>query len=819
MMLTSRTSLRQWSLNRGPYSIIRSKNYSQNVLNEKASLEEIKFEKLDIKDRMKEKKHRLLYYKLTRPLERYGADLKLIQPTIQHLLVKFQMDHMTDAEQTVSFKGGLRSNSTPRDCLEPITSHIILLLDLLKSELIDVDKTNLRKQQIHLRNTVNVHRFLEQKYLGKNHQEIIKNQIDLIVEQEVLQLIEKVGLSSQQLNNDVINVLKDAVFSFLVVSRVLALKDHNGRRRETNSKLVFEYKYTVMDDLVPWMTSLMSPTVTNSCESLTNVRRIPPFVTSNVLLRTPLSRNEFYLQMDIWSTFMKSILEYYESHKKSKYMRDCFDNLLSYGVKYDPFKIPVILYDMSNFISSTKSATISFEFLSPSFINSMIWHLLFGYFKSNNNKPEDVLKIIKSHECLVEILSKVVKPLKAHEHLNLQGYMGIVLAINYVSKDKSRKFFKFAEERFLSTISIKDKTNKELTPYYITKIAMMTTPEEIINEFNAAILLYPTSSSLWLTLIRKLVALDMMTQKRSLKIIDQLVDHEDEILLTKDMLLLLFIPMTTPRATQKLIRKIARGRGTRESKLLRLHSDTLLRKYMSVLYRNPEMKSRYNLFRFWDTGEENKTKGHYLNEEVSLVTSARYAYKTLFKIKTSGVIGDMLKGEAPFDPKNVYDLYRLELSTNNLLPDELCLDALLSVAIMRPPILWNEMYAPQVSIHEFKKHVAQDVSFPSDLDTAHLRPGAYLWQKYIMVLRIHGYVSELSQIIQWWERLDYTPSYSTLLLLLGSLPPEFGERYVTHNEKVKNDSVTKNPNSSKNVNNWPWPSLSELRNYELPFTD
>ncbi|EGV60055.1 hypothetical protein CANTEDRAFT_111859 [Yamadazyma tenuis ATCC 10573] len=239
-----------------------------------------------------------------------------------------------------------------------------------------------------------------------------------------------------------------------------------------------------------------------------------------------------------------------------------------------------------------------------------------------------------------------------------------------------------------------------------------------------------------------------------------------------------------------------------EPTLVERHSGILIEKYMTVLYANQHVPVDTETVRA--LVPEIKRQGDSL-------AIARQLYGGHLKRKTPSVIGRMLHGELQVQPQNIYKLYTNELRQNNITPDETCLAALIKGATDSPTNnpgachIWDDMYAPQIAIHEFKSHVAANKTVAS---------GA-VWEKYIEMLAKYEYVSELSEIIRWWESTQFVPQYSTLLALLRALPIEFATRHIAHVEKVKRDSGTNGSKvagvaSTASVVDWPWPQVSDL---------
>lgn len=192
----------------------------------------------------------------------------------------------------------------------------------------------------------------------------------------------------------------------------------------------------------------------------------------------------------------------------------------------------------------------------------------------------------------------------------------------------------------------------------------------------------------------------------------------------------------------------------------------------------------------------------------SAIDYARHLYYEKLK-KSPRNIGIMLQGEAICNPENVYNLYKQELK--DVCPDSGCIYALLKASTKKDRsgnlILWGDLYAPQIAVHTFKTNVKME-----EKDDSRIYPDTRLWQQYIRLLSKYSYIEELALLIQWWEKIKFTPNHKTLLMLLQALPPEHSTRYVNHYEKVKQDSTKAGIHSQipSDSLHWPWPTAEQV---------
>ncbi|CUM45574.1 uncharacterized protein AC631_03732 [Debaryomyces fabryi] len=780
-----------------------------------------------------DKPHRSFFRSLERERFLYKKKHIVIEPSIKYLLVKLQKEKEGNMHEMKMSDQVLPNPFKIQNLLEPIVFHSTLSL------LYILDNRGLDSKYLQSQHAIQVEHLTKilNKVVNFKSKKLNLEQIISQIEQEERILLDTIVSNllskftdtefSSITDNVFVESLKMAVLCFLILS-----------------KRAYKQQYSVDKDLIPWMLSIMAPGVSSSCESLRNLSRIPPCITSDILLRTPMSKNEYYLQADLWLDFMKDIGSAY--HKRIKHLKLCINNLIFYGIQYDSHKLPELIFRTLNFFTSTSSG-YQFLLVSPEFLNGIIWKVIFDYLRSSiTSKPNIMTNIIKTQEVVVQFLSKVGdKREKVHSKLNIEGNMGIVLAINNVSQEKSEKLFKIAEKKLMLSDS-HHSISKSMVSFHFTRIFLSITPEELLHNFNSGASDHFQSATLWLGFIKKLNEFGLLNEKRSKKILLELVNNKERILITKDIILLLLQPIKTLREIDEFISILQTKTDSNEkgSLLAMAHSSSILPKYLTILYKNvhlrsmphPEMKypwDRYQKLHPITTIKDSKSPQNFKNFS-SILSYARYLYDTGFKKKTSKIVGIMLNGEVNVQPEHIYDLYKLELfEKNNFNPDESCLAALIKAAMRQSDrndksscLMWGDMYAPQVAIHEFKQHVMTE-AFDKDLGKADNDPRVYpqddLWQKYIHLLAKYDYISELSTIIQWWEHLNFKPNYITLLMLLGSLPTEYGSRYIKHVEKVKEDSakstyahIGEDPKSIvQNYLDWSWPTLDELERFKV----
>ncbi|KAG2731620.1 hypothetical protein G9P44_005207 [Scheffersomyces stipitis] len=712
-----------------------------------------------------DKVHRAFFKSLQREQTKYGKEHIVIEPSIRHLLVLLQNEKF-ESNHTSQLQSKLPLQLKTRRLLEPVVFHIILSLYYISK------KPSLDSKYIQSQSQAQCH-YLSQiiTRIDKKYKKILEN-IDC---RDALYLVENFG--NEITESETSESLKMALSCF---------------NRLSNSK------YNVENDLLPWIRSLIAPSITSSCSSLSNLTDIPPFVLGDILLRTPMSKEELHLQLDIWNEYMRPIsMAYLE---KQSFLKTCINNLVFYCIHYDPSTLFELLKSTYSFYTSPKLG-FKVSVTNNDFLNELIWSMAYTSLSGNSSAASS---IISSQEYLVNVLSNSgTNEDEISLRLNLRSFMGIVLAINKKSADKGRQLFEFAEKKYFS--GQREISSKDMASYNIVKIYLSKTPEELLHHFNNAAVDFFHSSGLWLSFVSKLNQFNLLTSTRSKKIMKELVNNAEKIIITKDIVSILFTPIHSLKTFDELMTIMM----AHSNEMVLYHTNILLPRYISLLYSGNDSDEWVQRKYPWDRDILDNS-GKPFKGFNSPVEYARHLYGTCFQKKSARIVGVMLEGEAEIEPANVYETYKRELRDNgDLVPNNSCLLALIKAAVQSPPggpyLFWGDLYATQVVIHEFKSNVQQDVS-----DTNYkVYPNDKLWRKYIQMLAKFEYISELSDIIKWWEKLKFVPQQKTLNELLVALPEQYANRYIIHFTTLRESSHEE----TEGCSSWPWPTLSELQNY------
>ena len=569
-----------------------------------------------------------------------------------------------------------------------------------------------------------------------------------------------------------------------------------------------------LEQFTPWIRSLTALNVTGACLALSNLSEIPAFVATDILLRTPLTVLELRLQLDFWQEQMGSIAV--ANFRKPAFVRLVIDNLLFYTVQYDLNRLESLVNSTLSFLVSTKTG-YKFQVITHKYANSLVYNMATFLLRKgadvdsestyslgtevthnsivHNLKSTSSNNVLRAQERLAIFLVK-------HNSLAQKGYFGIVLAMTYDDREKAQKLFHIAQKHYA-----------EHTPeYHFTYIYMCQSPELLFQAFNTAANQYPNSASLWYVFLRKLLEFDLLTEKRSQTLFSEIVRRKADLIISKDIVLLLLSPINTVDGLEQVIATL------KDTGLFTSFENLIVKKYMALLFRRGL--------------ESNVLKPHMdqIFRSSSDIACARFLYNNI-EWKTASCVGIMLNGEAEHQPERVFELYRQELTLLSkaihdseldrqksetrhicredntlhmplgelpLYPTESCLVALLRGSIKGGTQLqWGNLFALQVAVHEFQKYVCTDLSGSNN---PCIYPSNKLWRVYLWALDNAGYMLELSDIIRLWEAISFVPEQETLLLLLLMLPDEVTARHLKHAASVPANATLA----------WPWPTLEHV---------
>jgi len=689
---------------------------------------------------------RLRYNSIDREMTRYGKSTIRLQMTLQDLPVQLQQESRNEAPPIV---WNVPTKNHNLKLIEPILFHTILSFNYLVNSN-GLSEEYISRQRANQKQFLSSLSYLKSPYNNLQVSSICQN----LFEEFDIPYVED-------------EIIESCVSLFLAIAK--------------------KSQYT-MDDFTKWIKSVVSDNVNDACGHLRNLTNIPESVLVDVLLRTPISKQEFQLQLDMWLQFIKPItIAYIE---KYSLIKACFNNLIFYSIHQLPSSLVLLITQSLNFFTDSRSGCQN-SIITPDYLNEIIWDL--AYNSVRGPPAQSINHIIKAQETLMKYFaSDGLEDKKPYQQLTLKSYMAIAMAIDSISHEKAIQIFKIAETRFSKP------SKKDLAAYNVVKTFLSSTPEALMSTFNSAAVNYSHVSMLWLVFIRKLGDFHLVNEARSIKIVNEMMKHKDDLIITKDIIAMLIHPIKGLNSFDRFLKKL-------DKDLVDRYSNILIPKYISMLYKNHSStltQSKYP----WDQVFEQTSNG--FKGFPSTIDYARHLYYTKVK-KSPRNIGIMLQGEAICNPENVYNLYKEELK--GLPPDSGCIYALMKASTKNDGsgncILWGDLYAPQVAVHTFKMNVKME-----EKDDSRINPDTRLWQQYIRLLSKFDYIEELALLIQWWEKIKFTPNHKTLLMLLQALPPEHSARYISHYEKVRQDSkkVGSHNQAPSDSHHWPWPTAEQV---------
>ncbi|KAK6205657.1 uncharacterized protein RJT21DRAFT_138042 [Scheffersomyces amazonensis] len=686
-----------------------------------------------------DKVHRSFYNSLISEKTLYSKSKITIQPTIRHLLCLLEMETNGQTDHIT-----LNSNIIPTkkdQLLESIIFHIILSVyyHVHKERVNSLFRNQIYQSQIsHLNNLA--------KHSTK---QIESNEINEIIS----------SILGNSTTEDIPKSLKIAIQKFTIVCE----GKYNGT------------------DLKKWILSLTAGNIRDSCMHLEGLKLIPPFVLSDILFRTALSREDFQLQQDIWLHYINIIGIYYVDKISS--LKTCFDNLVTGCIFHDISSLPKLINDSIIAFQNPRKGFGNILFIEK-YNEELLWHLAMVYLKSRSEKS--IASIVSAHELVVKLLSSQKE--KLNETLDLKAFSAITMIVSLKSQNMGQKLLEIAEKRYLAGEF--NNLNKTVVAYHISKLFLSESPEELLRNFNLASESYNNSASLWLIFLMKLKDFKLLTPLRSKRVLTEILKRKDSLILTKDIFAVLMEPINELKDFNEMINLL-------DNQLTSRLRSIILPKYIKILYDNHNMDVQ--LLRFpWDKDN---------TDNLGTLDYARHIYYDCIKHKSVNTIATMLKGEAMAAPAGVYGIYKEQLIDKDIKPNEGCLEALISASSQSSNglLIWDDVYAPQVAISEFNRL------------TGEINCSNFIWRTYIRMLAKYRYIHELAGIIQQWEQSQFIPDQYSLLLLLASLPIEHSRRYIAHFEKVRENTTLidinpsgSNSDSDSDSSSWPWPTFEEL---------
>jgi len=182
---------------------------------------------------------------------------------------------------------------------------------------------------------------------------------------------------------------------------------------------------------------------------------------------------------------------------------------------------------------------------------------------------------------------------------------------------------------------------------------------------------------------------------------------------------------------------------------------------------------------------------------------ARHIFNNIVSPDRS-IVGTVLFHESFRDPVGAYDLYNKLLSDHcEDIPNEKCLLSLILPGYLNPTLRWQNRFASQIAVHEFRKHCKKSLD---DVDGTFV-PSNSLWKPYLKLLGRFNYQDELADVLKTWEDLKIVPERETLAIYLAALPGGIGDAKRKHAVKYL---VSNEPQELSETPTWDWPDEHEI---------
>ena len=273
-------------------------------------------------NRTLDRQHRAGYNSLERVATKYRPAQKRqtpLQPIIPHLLVLIR--HSSDRLGDISFdpSASLSSKPKPENLVEPLLFNITAHIVGLKMP-IDIQRSQIAAIKAHI-----------------TRLQLPQSQVDITVEiQTFLHVLSsKFDIKDHEIDYKLLGEAIEGLFALLPLHSAV--------------------------DIAQFVASIISPNVKSASACLEQRSNIPSCLHLDMLLRTPLSKEELYLQLEVWRIFHKKLCYFYNTSPKRIAL--CFDNLVYYSLKYDLSKIAsLVAYSLRTFEQTqTRRSSILLE--------------------------------------------------------------------------------------------------------------------------------------------------------------------------------------------------------------------------------------------------------------------------------------------------------------------------------------------------------------------------------------------------------------------------------------------------------------------------
>ncbi|ODV96807.1 hypothetical protein PACTADRAFT_32304 [Pachysolen tannophilus NRRL Y-2460] len=671
--------------------------------------------------------------------------------------------------------------------------------------------------------------------------------------------------------------------------------------------------YTIKD-LSNWLISLNSSSIAVSYKSIDGLgKSVPIFIIKDFLMRQPRSAEDINILIKLYDQYCCN--NSFEIVKENN-LPSIFKNLVHGSVSYNTAKLSKLV----EIFMDRQLISLQDRNWKIMISNSLIYELS----QTNVVKIKDprfFYDILNAQQLIILKLTKLYPEVTVNDLLSIEGYLGLTETLaNLHQFEKAGKMMELAKqedkqfllnslkkEGFEKISANKDTNDKSFKEFYIEQISKkdLKRLELQARMFSSELKLCSTSSDLieafsrltrsthskfllvkypiiWRTYVLKLKQFKLLTSGKARKIWEQYhtLITESEQLITYNIDSRFITELIKSIDSISYVNEII-GLITRNGKAL---NSNVLNAYLLKLYKQSKSELNYEIFtknsrqgrnleikKLFDLengSNYKKNAMHYqylesknFNKTIDYVRSL---YRHISTPKRS-TISSMLLGESYVNPLNIYKLYKTELGSRKLRPDENCLLALLNAVIVFDNykdnnkgfkdefLKWDNQYASQIVISEMKKNCYQDISKSTlniqnnQEDGILIYPSDQIWFKYIKMLYKFNYTDELIFILKWWESLKFIPPKLLLLDYLARLPFDLsndlrkhGEKYFLNKiqpDRIKSEMEFNNTTTNTEfhttysqqigrerlskdqdiylLSKWPWPTRDELDNYRI----
>ena len=259
--------------------------------------------------------------------------------------------------------------------------------------------------------------------------------------------------------------------------------------------------------LLQWISSIMAPTVTDCCQSLTGLSTFPNVVIKDVLLREPTSEYEFDLMFDLFQHY---------AEVNTVFSEVLIKNMIHFANRYKFTKLEELVQ-----IILTKSSQSD-----DAMLNRLVCSLAdLGEMKSSRNH---YLSVLNAQRLIID------KILERKGEIAPLGYLGIARGLIPLSPQRAGKFLLFVLDQKLTT--------EESQLASIIKLKLSQSPDTLIRTFDSTMgdVTLEKSPDLWKELFINLEHFNLLNEQNSLGFLKkvetpQFSDAKNELLSHLDL--------------------------------------------------------------------------------------------------------------------------------------------------------------------------------------------------------------------------------------------------------------------------------------------